>query len=201
MGQLADEIKAIEKNIGDYELDDVKMRNDREKIMEEMELELKRVEVEYNDSEAMLKNVQKILAQLKIGCNEKAMHHLLGGHVGVEDDNVMQYLGVVEQRANHLILSSAYIDSRQNFESYDPYETAKIIVGQLPQENLRPLSVDPPSTADDKDLDDSKSDDELHPFSAEELKQKVLKTVEKKELEASKSHGTRYEVSSQVKRR
>merc|ERR1739838_603666 len=63
--QLADEIKAIEKNIGDYELDDVKMRNDREKIM--MELELKRVEVEYNDSEAMLKNVQKILAQLKLG--------------------------------------------------------------------------------------------------------------------------------------
>ena len=48
----------------------------------------------------------------KIGCNEKAMHHLLGGHVGVEDDNVMQYLGVVEQRANHLILSSAYIDSQ-----------------------------------------------------------------------------------------
>jgi len=208
--QLSDEIKAIKKNIAEYKNEDVKMRNDRKKIMEELETELQRVQVEFDQSEEMLKNVQKILGQLKlgtgslfnkIGCNEKSMQHLLGGHLGVEDDNVMKYLGVIEQRANHLLLSSAYVDSQQNFESYDPYETAKIIVGQLPQEEIRPLSVDPPSTGDDKDIDESRSDDELHPFTAEELKQKVLATVEKKELEASKSHGARYEVTTQIKRR
>jgi len=208
--QLTDEIKAIKKNIAEYKNEDVKMRNDRKKIMEELEMELKQVQVEYDQSEEMLKNVQKILGQLKlgtgslfskIGCNEKAMQHLLGGHLGVEDDNVMKYLGVIEQRANHLLLSSAYVDSQQNFESYDPYETAKMIVGQLPKEELRPLSVDPPSTGDDRDLDENRSDDELHPLTAEELKQKVLATVEKKEAEATKIHGTRYEVTTQIKRR
>lgn len=210
--QLTDEIKLIKKNISDYKNEDVKMRDDRKKIMEELELELKQTQNELQQSEEMLKNVQKILGQLKlgtgslfskIGCNEKAMQHLLGGHLGVEDDNVMKYLGVIEQRTNHLLLSSVYIDSQQNFESYDPYETAKIIVGQLPQDDIRPLSVDPPSTGDDKDIDDSRSDDELHPFTAEELKLKVLATVEKKELEATKSHGgtTRYDVTAQIRRR
>ena len=49
----------------------------------------------------------------KIGCDPADMTGLLGTEkLKVEDDSVMKYLGVIEQRANHILLSAAYVQSQ-----------------------------------------------------------------------------------------
>jgi len=62
---------------------------------------------------------------------------------------------------------------------------AKTTVGHLPSQQ-QPLSVNPPSTADDT-VEDKKSNDEIIPPTSEQPKMKVLATVQKKEADASKT--------------
>merc|ERR1719354_568807 len=183
--QLNEDVKTIKQQISAFEREDAEMREDRRKIMVELEEELAEVNEQNSSNEQMLKQVQKVLAQLKIGtgsmfekigCDPADMTGLLGTEkLKVEDDSVMKYLGVIEQRANHILLSAAYVQSQTNFETYDPYEVAKTIVGHLPNQQ-RPLSVNPPSTADDT-VEDNKSDDEIIPLTSEQLKMKVLATA------------------------
>jgi len=225
--QLGEEIRVIQANIKEYKDEDVKMQESRLKIVKEMEDELEQVEKDVEASEKVLMRVGKILGQLQLAAgslfhkiigsstdqDELISRHQkqqLGEGVQVDDDNVMMFLGLIEQRANQLILSSAYVDSQQNFESYDPYETARKMVGKVPEEEVvGRLTVDPPSTGfdpsdKDPDLDDDEEQEQLHPLTSEELKMKVLASVEKKEAEASKSHGqSRYDVTTttQIKRR
>ena len=72
---------------------------------------------------------------------------------------------------------------QQNFESYDPYETARKMEGKVPEEEVvGRLTVDPPSTGfdpsdKDPDLDDDEEQEQLHPLTSEELKMKVLASV------------------------
>merc|ERR1719354_1124911 len=193
--QLNEDVKTIKQQISAFEREDAEMREDRKKIMVELEEELAEVNEQNSSNEQMLKQVQKVLAQLKIGtgsmfekigCDPADMTGLLGMEkLKVEDDSVMKYLGVIEQRANHILLSAAYVQSQTNFETYDPYEVAKTIAPYPPKQQ-RPLSVNPPSTADDT-VEDSKSDDEIIPLTSEQLKMKVLATVQKKEADASKT--------------
>ena len=48
----------------------------------------------------------------KIGCNVATITDMLGGHAGVTDITVLQYLGIVEQRTNELLQLQAFIQAK-----------------------------------------------------------------------------------------
>lgn len=48
----------------------------------------------------------------KIGCDSGAIMELLGGHAGVTDTTVLQYLGIVEQRTNELLQLQAFLQAQ-----------------------------------------------------------------------------------------
>lgn len=48
----------------------------------------------------------------KIGCDVTAITDMLGGHAGVTDNTVLQYLGIVEQRTNELLQLQAFINAK-----------------------------------------------------------------------------------------
>jgi len=48
----------------------------------------------------------------RIRCDSGTLSDLLGSSEGVKDDNIMQYLGIIEQRANELLAAQSYIDSQ-----------------------------------------------------------------------------------------
>ena len=48
----------------------------------------------------------------KIGCDATVITALLGGHAGVTDITILQYLGVVEQRTNELLQLQAFIQAK-----------------------------------------------------------------------------------------
>ena len=48
----------------------------------------------------------------KIGCDIATITDMLGGHAGVTDITVLQYLGIVEQRTNELLQLQAFIQAK-----------------------------------------------------------------------------------------
>ena len=50
----------------------------------------------------------------KIGCDRGVLSDLLGSSEEVKDDNMMQYLGLIEQKANELLAAQCYLDSEVN---------------------------------------------------------------------------------------
>jgi len=54
----------------------------------------------------------------KIGCDSTAITDMLGGHAGVTETTVLQYLGIVEQRTNELLQLQAFLQAKVHAHTY-----------------------------------------------------------------------------------
>ena len=48
----------------------------------------------------------------KIGCDSTAITELLGGHAGVTESTLLQYLGLIEQRTNELLQLQTFLQAK-----------------------------------------------------------------------------------------
>jgi hypothetical protein len=48
----------------------------------------------------------------KIGCDRRQIDHLLQSHEGVTEDNMLRYLGIIEERTNELLIAQATIHAK-----------------------------------------------------------------------------------------
>jgi hypothetical protein len=48
----------------------------------------------------------------KIGCDRRQIEHLLQSHEGVTEDNMLRYLGIIEERTNELLTAQATISAK-----------------------------------------------------------------------------------------
>jgi len=51
-----------------------------------------------------------------INCDRSAIDDMLGANEGITDNNMLQYLGLIEERTNELLLAQAYV-LKQNVSS------------------------------------------------------------------------------------
>lgn len=51
----------------------------------------------------------------KTGCDAAAITDMLGGHAGVTNSTILQYLGIVEQRTNELLQLQAFIQAKVKY--------------------------------------------------------------------------------------
>lgn len=51
----------------------------------------------------------------KINCDRSAIDDMLGAAHGVTDTNMIQYLGIIEQRTNELLAIQNYVTTRVSF--------------------------------------------------------------------------------------
>ncbi|KAI9341143.1 hypothetical protein BDR26DRAFT_895225 [Obelidium mucronatum] len=122
----------------------------------------------------------------------QATDALLGSH-GVTDTNLLQCLGLVEHKTNEL-LTLHYIFNNQKKSSAgedkgDAKESGIVVpingvgglLGQGPMAAIGNMSIQAPSTGDDHDDGDDISDDEDRPMTREELTQKTLRGLSKRE--------------------
>lgn len=206
--RLLDAIDQIQKNIDDFESEGDRLEEDRKGILLELEQSISEAQEMKERTKRRLTSTLKILEQLKqgisslfgkIGCDGQLLNDLLGSAEGVKDDNVMQYLGLVEQRANELLAAQAYVDSKDLDRPYNPLEHARNLLGQAPATPVQPILITPPSTGFREDYDsedaDMMADEDSRPFTQSELKLKIMKRVSKKEAAAAKK-GFQYDLSA-----
>ena len=48
----------------------------------------------------------------KANCDSTAITELLGGYAGVTDNNILQYMGIIEQRCNELLRLQSFIQAK-----------------------------------------------------------------------------------------
>jgi len=118
---------------------------------------------------------------------------MLGAATGVTDSNMLQYLGIIEQRTNELLAIQTYTSVKDD-EKRDP--KAPGLLGEGPSAPQPQIPIFPPAVGDEYESDGSEaSEDETRPFTRNELQAKVMKTVQKRES-AARKEGFKYDLGS-----
>ncbi|RHY83259.1 hypothetical protein DYB35_000905 [Aphanomyces astaci] len=167
--------------------------NEIEKLQDYIDYETK-----YNDAQKNINAVKLAIHTLfaKIGCNAQAMCEMLGDNI-VTEVNMMQYLGMVEQRTNEILHVYAAYQKHRNASVDVPPEAAAAAaahhtsghgvsshllhavlgIGPTAPMGGDPLQINPPNLEDysSDDEENVEQADQMHPLSRDELKLKTLK--------------------------
>eukprot|EP00965_Chrysotila_dentata_P184129 6079631-Pleurochrysis_carterae.AAC.1 len=117
------------------------------------------------------------------------------GNEGVTERNMMQYLGIIEQRTNEILqlYAAAQAQARESAgEAQNGSATPAVanILGTGPQvpAGQNHISIQPPTTTEENlDSDEeSDEDDDDRPFSRDELKAKTIRGLAKRENKEKK---------------
>ena len=65
----------------------------------------------------------------KINCDRGAIDDMLGAQAGVSDQNMLQYLGIIEQRTNELLAVRDYQSSKvRKLQLYSIFDTLRFLL-------------------------------------------------------------------------
>ena len=202
--KLEEQIADIKSEIEKYKGQGLNTDNQRKKILKDLEERLSRTEAKAEQYEKKHEGAMKTVNALKlgiqsifnkIGCNTAANMDLLGNE-GVTEANMMQYLGIIEQRTNEILQLYAATQAQARDADAPGGAAMTHILGQGPQlpAGSNSITIQPPSTGDDDGLDsddDSADEDEDRPFSRDELKAKTIRGLQKRESKDKKKDGKR----------
>lgn len=102
----------VNADIEKFKSEGVDMETQRKNIMKGLEDQQNLSADKQEQFESQYKQTKKILEQLKSGidslfdkvnCDKSAIENLLGSKEGITDNNMMQFLGIIEQRTNELL--------------------------------------------------------------------------------------------------
>jgi len=127
----------------------------------------------------------------KIGCNTEVNRALLGED-GVTDHNVMQYLGVIEQRTNEILqmFAASRTASRTDAQGLEGDGAFAALLRAGPTSAAAPASalrIDPPSTTAPMAEDDSEEEDDERPLTRDEIRLKMLRALRRREAGEAKT--------------
>lgn len=192
VNELNNEVEKLEEQIAEIKAEIEKYKgqggqNDRQrkKLLKDLEDRLASTEARAEQYEAKALKAAKTVSQLeqgiqsifnKIECDKSALSDMLGT-TGVTESNMMQYLGIIEQRTNELL--QLYHQANKDAEGGD----VVAVIGQGPAApaGSTVINIDPPVIGDEDDSEDESDDDEERPLSRDELKAKTLRGLTKRE--------------------
>jgi chromosome segregation ATPase len=198
---LQEEIEQIEQQIKAFQNDGMELEFERQKILKELEERRSVLSKQADDYNARSTELSKVLDQVKAGinslftksgCERTAIDDMLGIQEEVTDQNILQYLGIIEARTNQLLLTQAYLFKHKNDEEF--VRKQPVLLGEGPQPHHHSPSIIPPAVGDEYDSDASgMSEDEKRPQTREQLMGKAMRSVVKREA-AMKKQGFQYEL-------
>mmetsp|Transcript_2618 Transcript_2618/g.5837 ORF Transcript_2618/g.5837 Transcript_2618/m.5837 type:complete len:553 (+) Transcript_2618:152-1810(+) len=193
VNELNNEVEKLEEQIAEIKGEIEKYKgqggqNDRQrkKLLKDLEDRLASTEARAEQYEAKALKAAKTVSQLehgiqsifnKIGCDKSALSDMLGT-TGVTESNMMQYLGIIEQRTNEL-LQLYHTHAKERGDAAEPVA----VIGQGPAAPAGStiINIDPPVIGDEDDSEDESDEDEERPLSRDELKAKTLRGLTKRE--------------------
>lgn len=198
---LQEQIEDINNEIEKFKLQGIELEDQRKKILKELEEQTNAAATKGDAADGKNKGITKILDQLragisslfdKINCDKSAIEEMLGAASGVTDNNMIQYLGIIEQRTNELLAVQGYINSKD----LDKKTVGAGFLGEGPGAPQPQLPILPPAVGDEYDSEGSEgSDDEARPMTRNELQRRVMNTVKKREA-AAKKQEFKYDLSN-----
>lgn len=191
---LQDQMKEIRNEIEDFENQGAQLDSERKKILNDLEEMQMEVRKDIQVKEEMIKEITKIFDQLKIAvkdiflkinCDSTPITDMLGSSMGVSELNMIQYLGLIEQRANEVLAMQVYLQSKDQ-KNFDP--RGHVYSAITPKSAHSQVSIFPPSIGDEyQGIDESDvGEEDLKPLTRSDLELRVIKTAKKREEDAQK---------------
>jgi hypothetical protein len=184
---LQEETRERKVDMADMEKTSTQIDKRRREILSQLEVRFSDVCAKRQKEQEQYKQAKKILEQVKpkidhlfksVKCNRSAITDLLGNTAGLTEDNVMSFLGIVEQRTNELL--QVHCIQKLKYGLDDAGKHLAVVDTMFPTaaERFPPLSIKPPSIADDDDIGGPISDlSDSRPVSFKEAKALVNKGV------------------------
>jgi hypothetical protein len=190
--ELSGDIEKLEQQIGEYKGELEQLRGvggggredaQKQKVLASLEekwnsLDRKadHYEQKYQQSVKTVTSVRAGIQSIfnRLGC---APPDSAGNNSTVTESNMMQYLGIIEQRTNEILqLYAALQEGNESEEDAAPEKPRG--------PNSSQLQIKLPSTVEDySDEEDDDDDDDQRPFTREELKMKCTRGINKKQQE------------------
>lgn len=199
---LEEQIMQVKDDIERFKAQGVELETQRQEILKHLEEKQVDANKQADEHDEKHKEVKKIQDQLragieslfsKINCDRSAIDDMLGSTQGVTDQNMLQYLGIIEERTNQLLLTQAYLGKDKDYEDYMRRQPS--LLGEGPQPPAPVPTLLPPTVGDEYDSEASEvSEDDSRPFTRNELMNKAMKSVRKRES-AMKKEGFKYDLS------
>jgi coiled-coil domain-containing protein 63/114 len=168
-----------------------KLLNDLAQRLKSTEHSAERFEMKYQDSLKTINSLKIGIQSIfnKIGCNTSAMSEMLADSM-VTEANMMQYLGMIEQRTNEILqlyatVSAPVMDDTSQQEQQggaDPSALINVLgAGPMTPMGQELIQINPPNLNDYSSEEDSDDDEiEARPLTHEELKLKTMKVIHRR---------------------
>jgi chromosome segregation ATPase len=196
------QISDVKMEIEKYKGQGVSTDTQRKQILRNLEERLQRTESKADEYQSRYENAMKTVNQLRqgigsifsrIGCASTSVEEMLGNQ-GVTESNMMQYLGIIEQRTTDILQlyanSQAATDPANSAtvgEAKEPAVKHSMEPGMITAAVRQPasvkLSVLPPAFDDFSDGEESDQEDDERPLTRDELTRKTLRGYRKGEKE------------------
>ena len=193
------QISDVKVEIEKYKGQGVSTDTQRKQILRNLEERLQRTESKADEYQVRYENAMKTVNQLKqgigsifsrIGCASTSVEEMLGNQ-GVTESNMMQYLGIIEQRTTDILQLYANSQQAQNdpaaLETKDQHNSSSGGPGEIPlavrQMGAARLTVQAPAFDDFSDGEESDQEDDERPLTRDELTRKTLRGYRKGEKE------------------
>lgn len=193
VNELNNEIEQLEGTITDSKIEIEKQKGQgmssdtqQKRVMRVMEERLSRTKQKADEYEIKNLNAMKTINQLKtgiqgifsrLGCNSTAIEEMLGNQ-GVTESNMMQYLGIIEEKAINILEN--YAESQLQHEGVmklhleDPIKSTGQAKLDLRWEDL-------------SDGENADSEEDERPLSRDELQKKSLRLLNRKTMKRNQS--------------
>ncbi|CAF4353793.1 unnamed protein product, partial [Adineta steineri] len=108
------------------------------------------------------------------------------------EDNVLRFLGIIEERTNELLTAQAAISAKE--QNIPLRERAPNLIGDGPSGPPPIVPIHLPNTEDRRDYEDreGRTEEELKPLTREELKQRAIDHVRNLEKRALQNEQSKY---------
>lgn len=194
VNEVTTEIEALQEETRERKVDMADMEKTSTQIDKRRREILSQLEVRFADVCSRRQRIleqyklaKKILEQVKpriehvfksVKCSRNAITDLLGNTAGLTDDNVMSFLGIIEQRTNELLQVNCIQKLKYGLEDSGRHLGVADTIFPAAADKFPPLAIKPPSIADDDDIGGPISDvTDSRPVSFKEAKAMVTKGV------------------------
>lgn len=198
---LQDQIDQIQTDMRMFEKQGIELEEQRKHILKELEHKHRCSTQLAEEYEEKIKANKKILDQSRVGiqslftkinCDRSQIDILLLSKEGVTETNMSQYLGIIDSRTDELLKWQSILISKK--ENVPFKERAPNYIGEGAQAKQSRQNMPIPSTGDGYDAQgDGELEEVLKPLTRDELQNRVMDGVKRKELEAHKE-GSMYDI-------
>uniref|UniRef100_A0A8C9XZ71 Outer dynein arm docking complex subunit 1 n=1 Tax=Sander lucioperca TaxID=283035 RepID=A0A8C9XZ71_SANLU len=190
---LRDHISQIQAETEQFRVAGLQQEQDHRSLLRDIDEQQKETQSQAEDYENQASIMSKILDEIKTGvnsifskmeCDRSVIEDLLGSSTGISENNIMSYLGLVEQKTNELLTVQAFLNSKDLEKDYNPKDLAKFLLGQNP-ELLQQTSIQPAFNRLYDAEESPVTDEEERPLSQWELRKRIIQGVSVLKRESS----------------